>query len=342
MRMHTVAAIVLLTIGLLMPGPSAKAADAVADFYNGKTVTIYVGVAAGGVYSQFAQILATHLGRHIPGNPNIIVQHQVGAGGLIAINHVYNVAPKDGTVVLTPNSGLAKRFILGEGNTLYDPAKFHWLGGWGEAVNDCTVWKTAPATTLEEARTKELVIGAIDTGSNTYTNPLLMNNLLGTKFKIVPGYGGGSQIRLAMERGEVHGFCGQFDGWKTAKPQWLKEGKLAHLVQLSSKRSADMPNTPLLSEFARNDEEKQILTFVQSGIEDRAFVAPPGVPAERLAALAKAYEDTLKDPKFLEETSRAKFDVTYVSGDEIQKFVESMMKMKPETVEKLKKATGRT
>jgi tripartite-type tricarboxylate transporter receptor subunit TctC len=340
MRLRISTAIALIAAFLFIS--PAKAADAVADFYKGKTVIIYVGVAAGGVYSQFAQILAAHLGDHIPGNPNIVVQHQVGAGGLIAINHVYNVAPKDGTVVLTPNSGLAKRFILGEGNTLYDPAKFHWLGGWGEAVNDCTVFKTAPATTFEEAKVKEVVIGAIDTGSNTYTNPLLMNNLLGTKFKIVPGYGGGSKIRLAMERGEVHGFCGQFDGWKTAKPEWLAEGKLAHLVQLSSKRSADMPNTPLLSEFARNDEEKQILTFVQSGIEDRAFVAPPGVPADRLAALAKAYEDTLKDPKFLAETKRAKFDVTYVPGKEIQDFVESMMKMKPETIAKLKKATGRS
>lgn len=340
MRLRILATLALIAGALFATG-SAKAADAVADFYKGKTVTIYVGVAVGGVYSQFAQTLATHLGSHIPGNPNVIVQHQVGAGGLIAINHVYNVAPKDGTVVLTPNSGLAKRFILGEGNTLYDPAKFHWLGGWGEAVNDCTVFKTAPATTMEEAKSKEVVIGAIDTGSNTYTNPLLMNNILGTKFKIVPGYGGGSQIRLAMERGEVHGFCGQFDGWKTAKPEWLAEGKLAHLVQLSTKRSADMPNTPLLSEFARNDEEKQILTFVQSGIEDRAFVAPPGVPADRLAALGKAYMDTLSDPKFLDDTKRLKFDVTPVPGKEIQTFVESMMKMKPETVAKLKAATGR-
>jgi tripartite-type tricarboxylate transporter receptor subunit TctC len=342
MRMRLAAIFALIAAAFALIAPPAKAADAVADFYKGKTVTIFVGVAAGGVYSQFAQLLATHLGKHIPGNPNVIVQHQVGAGGLIAINHVYNVAPKDGTVVLTPNSGLAKRFILGEGNTLYDPAKFHWLGGWGEAVNDCTVFKTAPATTFEEAKTKEVVIGAIDTGSNTYTNPLLMNNLLGTKFKIVPGYGGGSQIRLAMERGEVHGFCGQFEGWKTAKPEWLADGKLSHLVQLSSKRSADMPNTPLLSEFAKDDEEKQILTFVQSGVEDRAIVAPPGVPADRLAALSKAYEDTLKDSKFLEDTKRSKFDVTYVTGKEIQDFVGSMMKMKPDTVERLKKATGRT
>jgi len=340
MQLRSWATIALAAVMALFAQGQAQA-DAVADFYKGKTVTLYVGVAAGGVYSLFAQTLANHLGQHIPGNPSVIVQHQTGAGGLIAINHVYNVAPKDGTVVLTPNSGLAKRYILGVGNTMYDPAKFHWLGGWGEAVNDCTVFKTAPATTLEEAREKEVIIGAIDTGSNTYTNPLVINNILGTKFKIVPGYRGGSQIRLAMERGEVHGFCGQFEGWKTAKPEWLRDGKLAHLVQLSTKRSADMPNTPLLSEFARNDEDREILTFVQSGIEDRAMVAPPGVPKDRLAALEKAYMATLNDPKFRADAGKQKFTIIPVSGREIHDFIDKMMKMKPETIEKLKVATGR-
>ena len=203
------------------------------------------------------------------------------------------------------------------------------------------MFKTAPATTLEQAREKEVVIGAIDTGSNTYTNPLVINNVLGTKFKIVPGYGGGSQIRLAMERGEVHGFCGQFEGWKTAKPEWLRDGKLAHLVQLSTKRSADMPGTPLLSEFARNDEEREILTFVQSGIEDRAMVAPPGVPKDRLAALEKAYMATLNDPKFREDAGKQKFVINPVSGSELHAFIDKMMKMKPATIDKLKVATGR-
>jgi tripartite-type tricarboxylate transporter receptor subunit TctC len=336
------ARVVKLALALCAALAAAPAhAQSVADFYKGKTVSIYVGVAAGGVYSTFAQILANHMGRHIPGNPTVIVQHQVGAGGLIAINNVYNALPKDGTIVLTPNSGLAKRYILGEGNTMYDPAKFHWIGGWGEAVNDCTVWKTAPATSIEEAREKEVIIGAIDTGSNTYTNPLLMNNILGTKFKIVPGYGGGSQIRLAMERNEVHGFCGQYEGWTSAKPEWLKEGRLVHLVQLSSKRSPEMPNVRLLSEFARNDEERTILTFVQSGVEDRAMVVAPGVPMDRVQALETAYMATLTDPKFVEEANKQKFDIRPVPGKEIQDFVGSMMKMPPETVDKLKKATGR-
>ena len=321
------------------PG-SAFAADAVADFYKGKTVSVFVGLAAGGVYSTFAQTLSKHLARHIPGNPTVVVQHQPGAGGLVAANNVYNALPKDGTVVFTPSGSLTKRIVLGEPEAKFDPRKWNWLGGWGEAVNDCSVWKTAPATTLEEAKTKEVIIGTIDTGSNTHQNPQLINNILGTKMKLVPGYGGGSQVRLAMERGEVHGFCGQFEGWKSAKPEWLAEGKIAHLVQLASKRSADMPNTPLLSELARNDEEREIFRFIQSGVEDRAMVMAPGVPADRVAAMAKAYIDTLRDPQFIEDAGKQKFEIFPTSGPEIRESIEEMMKLKPETVAKVRKAIG--
>ena len=187
---------------------------------------------------------------------------------------------------------------------------------------------------------KEVVIGTIDPGSNTHTNPLLMNNMLGTKFKLVPGYGGGSQVRLAMERGEVHGFCGQFEGWKSAKPLWLKEGKLAHLVQLASKRSADMPNTPLLSEFAKSDEEKQIFGFIQSSIEDRAMVMAPGVPADRAAAMEKAYMALLADPAFVADANKQKFEIDPVASDEIRKTITAMLAMKPEQIKKIRKAQG--
>ena len=332
-----IAAIVAMGSGAFA---QAAKADAVSDFYKGKTVTIYVGLAAGGIYSLMAQNMAKHLGSHIPGNPNFIVQHQPGAGGLIAANNVYNVLPKDGTVLFTPNGGMSKRYKLGEPQAKYDPEKWNWLGGWGEAVNDCTVWKTAPATTLKEAMQKEVVIGTIDTGSNTHTNPLLMNNMLGTKFKLVPGYGGGSQIRLAMERGEVHGFCGQFEGWKSAKPEWLRDGKLAHLIQLSSKRSADMPNTPLLSEFARNDEERQIFTFIQSSIEDRAIVMAPGIPADRVAAMEKAVMAMFKDPAFVADANKQKFEIDPVSGKEIKDTITQMMKVAPASVAKIRKAQG--
>ncbi len=330
----------LAAIVSLALAPAAQAADPIADFYKGKTVSIYVGLAAGGVYSTFAQTLAKHMTRHIPGNPTIVVQHQPGASGLIAANNVYNVLPKDGTVMLTLSGSLTKRIVLGEPEAKFDPLKWNWIGGWGEAVNDCTVWKSSPATTLEEAKTKEVVIGTLDTGSNTHTNPLLINNILGTKMKLVSGYNGGSQVRLAMERGEVHGFCGQFEGWKSAKPEWLADGKLAHLVQLASKRSADMPNTPLLSELARNDEEREIFRFIQSGLEDRASVMAPGVPAARAATMQKAYIDTLNDPQFLEDATKLKFEIFPTTGQEVRASIEQMMQLKPETVAKVRKAMG--
>ena len=330
----------LAAIVSLALAPAAQAADPIADFYKGKTVSIYVGLAAGGVYSTFAQTLAKHMTRHIPGNPTIVVQHQPGASGLIAANNVYNVLPKDGTVMLTLSGSLTKRIVLGEPEAKFDPLKWNWIGGWGEAVNDCTVWKSSPATTLEEAKTKEVVIGTLDTGSNTHTNPLLINNILGTKMKLVSGYNGGSQVRLAIERGEVHGFCGQFEGWKSVKPEWLAAGRLAHLVQLASKRSPDMPNTPLLSEFARNEEEKAIFEFVQSSLEDRSMVMAPDVPKDRVAAMRKAYMETLRDKEFLAEANGQQFEISPIEADDIVRYVEKAYTIKPDAIAKIRKAQG--
>lgn len=324
---------------LALAGSGPATADAVEDFYKGKTVQVYVGVAAGGLYSTFAQILVRHMGKHMPGNPKFIVEHQPGAGGIVAANNVYNALPKDGTVVFTPLSQTAKRVVLGDPAPKYDPQKWHWLGGWGESMVTCSVWRTV-ATTLEDAKQKEIVIGAFDTGSLTYTYPLAANNLLGTKFKIVLGYGGGNEVRIAMERNEAQGLCAQYDGWKSTRPQWLTENKLAHLVQFASKRSPDVPNTPTLSELARNDEERQIMKFIESGIEDRAMVAAPGVPMDRVAALEKAYMATLRDPAFMAEAAKVKLNIEPISGKDIRAFVDQIVALKPEIVAKIKKAMG--
>jgi tripartite-type tricarboxylate transporter receptor subunit TctC len=340
MTLRTRGVVAFLCAALLWGAAGSARADAVEDFYKGKTVTIYVGVAVGGLYSTFAQTLARFMGKHIPGNPRVIVEHQTGAGGMVAANNVYNVLAKDGTVIFTPVSQTAKRVVLGDPAPKYDPLKWNWLGGWGEGVYDCSVFKTAPATTIEQAREKEVVIGAFDAGSITYTHPLAINNLLGTKMKIVQGYPGGNEVRIAMERGEVHGFCGQFDGWKSTRPQWLAEGRLAHLIQLASKRSPDMPNTPLLSEFAKTDEERQIMKFLETGLDDRALVAAPGVPADRLAALEKAYMATLRDPEFVAEAAKLKFDIHPITGKEIRDFVEQILALKPQIVDKIKKVMG--
>lgn len=329
--------VVVLGIFVLLASPNARA-DSVEDFFHGKTVNVYVGLAPGGGYSTFAQILCNYLGKHIPGNPTVIVKHMPGAGGIKALNYVYNAAPKDGTAVITPNAGPTRRFVLGAEGAKYDPLKFNWLGGWGDSMFVLTVLNTAPVKSLKEAMEKEAILGAIGKGDVTYQNPTLMNNTLGTKFKIIPGYRGGSQIRLAMEKGELEGWCGQLMGWKTFKPEWTREGKLVHLVQLTDKPSPDLPGVPRLVDFAQNEEQRQMFRFVQSGIEDRTFAAPPGVPADRLAALEKAYLATLNDPAFKEEATKQKYDVDPKTSKEVFEIIETMMKMSPELVAKLKKA----
>jgi tripartite-type tricarboxylate transporter receptor subunit TctC len=319
--------------------PGGARADEVADFYKGKSVRVIVGVAAGGLYSSFAQILARHMGKHMPGNPNFIVENQLGAGGMVATNSVYNALPKDGTVVTTPLSQTARRVVLGDPAPKYDPRKFHWLGGWGEAIVTCSVWKTAAAN-LEEAKQKEVVIGAFDAGSLTYTYPLALNTIIGTKFKIVLGYSGGNDVRVAMERNEAQGLCAQYDGWKSTRPQWLAEGKLAHLLQFASKRSSDIPDVPTLGEFAKTDEDRQIMKFIEWGIEDRAMVVAPGVPLDRVAALEKAYMATLNDPEFLAEAAKQNFEIQPISGKAITDYVNEVMALKPEIVAKIKKVMG--
>jgi hypothetical protein len=187
--------------------------------------------------------------------------------------------------------------MLGMIKGAYDPAKFIWLGGWGEAVNTITLFKdNAPVKTLEEAKDTEVLLASIGKASTTYAIPALVKNTLGLKFKIISGYRGGAPIRVAIEKGEVHGWAGQWVGWKFSRPDWVRDGRLVHLLQLASKSAPDLKHVPLLSSFARNVEQRQMFDAVQTAIADRAFAAPPGVPADRVAALRTAYEKTLRDP----------------------------------------------
>jgi tripartite-type tricarboxylate transporter receptor subunit TctC len=194
--------------------------------------------------------------------------------------------------------------------------------------------------TLEEATQKEVILGSIGKTSDTHTFPTLLNNTLGTKFKIIPGYRGGARIRLAMEKGEVQGWCGQWMGWKSRKPEWIKEGKLVHLVQFVSKRSPDLPDVPIVSEFAQNEEQRKMFQFVQSGMDNRTFAAPPGVPADRVEVLQKAYMETLNDPDFKAEAAKKKYDIYPQTAQEIQSAVKEMLSLSPDIVEKLKVNMG--
>jgi len=328
-------------LGVAAMPVSAPLADDVADFYKGKTLSVYVGVSPGGLYSVFAQMAARHMGQYIPGRPTIIVQHMAGAGGTKALSYVYSVAPKDGSVAITPNSSVDKRVVLKIGNPKYDPSKMRWLGGWGEAVFTLSLRKDiAPVRTLAETKNKEVILGAIGKTSNPYMIPAMLKNLYGSKFKIITGYRGGAPIRLAIEKGEVQGWCGQYLGWQLTKPDWIRDGKLVHLVQLASEKHPDLPDVPLLSEFARNDEERRMFKFVETGISDRAFAVAPGVPDDRAMALQTAFFKLLADPKFLAEAKTHKYAIRPIPGEKIQAFVNDMMSMNPKTVEDLRRAMG--
>lgn len=331
----SLAAVVMVAAGAVKPA----SADDVAQFYAGKTVNIVVGFEAGGFYSTFNVILARHLGRHIPGKPTVIAQHMPGAGGMVALNWGYNVAPKDGTVILSPSPGVPLRVPLGLDKPTYDAARLQWLGGWSEGVNTVTVRKDlAPAATVEAARKTEVILGAISKSSNTYTVPALMNNMLGTRFRLITGYQGGAPMRLAMEKGEIHGYSAQADGWKMIDHPWLKSGNLVHLVQLASKPSAEFAGVPLLSSFARDGDETAILKAIESGVADRALAVAPGVPAERVAALARALQEALRDPAFTKETAAAKFEIDPIPSATIQAFVAGISTLKPETISRMKRA----
>jgi tripartite-type tricarboxylate transporter receptor subunit TctC len=339
-RTFTAFAVAATTTALLIP--AGAMAQTAADFYKGKTVSVFVGVSPGGIYSSFAQLLARHMGKHIPGQPTVIVKHMPGAGGTKAVNFVYNVAPKDGTAVITPNAGIPKKPYLKIGKAKYDPTKMHWVGGWGEAINTVALLKPSPVSTLKEAMEKEVVLGAIGKTSNTFLLPAMMNNLLGTKFKIIPGYRGGSPVRLAIEKREVAGWAGQWLGWKLRKPDWVRDGKLVHLVQLGSRRAPDLPDVPLLTDFAKTEKQRAMFSFVQSGIADRALALPPGVPADRVAAIGDGYQKTLRDPAFLTDAKKSRFNISPVSGAEITKFITDTAALSASTIEEIRAAMGLT
>lgn len=329
----------LLAGGIAMMSGPALAAGA-GDFYKGKTLKIYIGVSAGGIYGTFAHMLSKHVSKHMPHNAGAIITSLRGAGGTKAMNYVYNVAPQDGTVAITPNGGIVERVLLGLGKPKYDPVKMQWLGGWGEAVNTVTIRKDAGVNSIQEAMQKEVVLGAIGRSSSTATIPQLMNNVLGTKFKIITGYRGGSPIRKAIETGELHGWAGQWLGWKLRKADWIRDGKIVNLVQIASKRAPDLQNVPLLTDLAKNDEQRKLLEFVAIKIADKAFAVAPGVPKARAAVLSKAYMATLRDSAFLNEMINRSYDIDPIEGSVITAHVKKIMATPKPFVAKVKKALG--
>ena len=323
---------------LICISSSSAAQDAVADFYRGKQVTIMVGFTAGGSSSLYAQALARHMGRYLPGSPNFIVQHVPGAGGLVVANTIANTVTRDGTAFAITGRTAAIEPLLGNANAKFDGRKFGWLGTANVEYTTCLAWHTAPVKTLQDAMAKELIVSGTGSDATEVVWPKAANKLLGTKFKIVLGYPGSTEMLLALERGEVEGNCGL--GWtfiKLRKADWLRDKKINVLFQWSLRSHPDIPDVPLIIDRARTPEDRKVFEFLFAPQEmGRPFFAPPGVPPERLAALRLAFERTLKDSQFLADADKMGLEVQHVGGEAIEKLLERLYASPKEVIERAK------
>ncbi len=331
-------------VGLGLAGVAL--ADDVADFYKGKTINIVVGYSPGGGYDQVSRIMIRHLPKYIPGNPHMVVQNMPGAGTVIAANFVTHTSPRDGTVIGMYGDMMLVAPLLKLQGVQFDPRQFGWLGSFASRPTPVIfVRSDAPATTLEEAKVKEDLIGASGPDA-TSSYALLANDILGTKFKVIMGYkGGSSDMNLAIERGEVHGRASwDWFALNHDKPEWVPTGFVKVLVQLALERNPapGLKDVPLAMDIAKTEEDKQILELVLgTGKFLRSYSLPPGVPADRLAALRKAFRDVTLDPEFIKEiTGVYPPGVDYQGPDAIEGFMKKVYAFPPRVIERSARYVG--
>ncbi len=311
----TAAVSAILAGGIAAP----VSADAIADFYKNKTVTVMVPSGLGATLGLYGRLLTGHFARHIPGNPTVILTSRPGGGGTKGAAFAYNVAPKNGTFIAEI---LSASIISGKlRNMKFDAAKFQWIGSIAQRPIVVSTWHTAPATTIKDARKTMVIMGSTGVGSETYIVPALMNALLGTKFKIVKGYKGGAAINKAMEQGEVQGRMQYWSGWTAGKPHWLRDNKLRHLIQYGP-QIKELPNVPRFDDLLKSKTHKQMLAFMSASPRiGMGFWLAPGVPHDKVSALRKAFMATMKDPAFLADAKKRRAPVQPISGEKLQKIV---------------------
>jgi tripartite-type tricarboxylate transporter receptor subunit TctC len=331
----------VLVGALCVLAPASVRADAIEDFYRNKDVQVLVGNPAGGGYDVYARFLARHLGRFIPGQPRIVVVNMPGANGMIMTNHMFNRAVRDGTVIGMPNRSDPTEPLFGNDQARYDARAFNWLGSMNNEVSICGAWHTTRMTRFDDLKSRELIVGGTGPGDDTVMFPTVINNVLGTKMRIVTGYPGGNDLNIALERGEIEGRCGMsYSSLTGTRPEWLRENRFNILLQISTAKHTALGAIPVVIELAANDRQRQIMRLLFARqLWGRPFVAPPDVPAPRVAALRKAFTDTMNDPQFRDEAGRAKLEITPVDGDTIQKEVVDIYKTSPEVIAAAKQAT---
>lgn len=311
-------------LGLLAPVSSSNA-EGIAEFYKDKRLTFIVGNAAGGDYDTWTRLISRYFPKHLPGSPTIIVQNMPGAGGIRATNHLFNVAAQDGSVLGVTSRNSSFKALAREQGVLFDPTKFNWIGSPEVTNRVCVVASNAPVRTVEELMEKELIMAGAGAGTALSTIPPMLNRFLGTKMKLVEGYKSSNDAKLAIDRGEVHGLCQSLTALQRAYGADLQNGKLRILFSMESKPIPGI-DAPSIVQYTKNDQQRQVLALFSMGTElGRPMMAPPNVPADRVAALRAAYAATLQDADLKAEADKQGMVVTPTSGEQIQKMIAQLM-----------------
>jgi tripartite-type tricarboxylate transporter receptor subunit TctC len=324
--------------------PVASSAQTVEQFYKGKTIDLVVGASPGGGYDIYGRAVARYWGKHIPGNPMFAVRNMPGASGMAMLRHTSRVAARDGLVVGT-SFPLAILKPLMDKRDDYLPTSFSFIGSANQETRVCLAMKNQPVKTMDDALTKEMVMGGNAPGGAPHDTPIILNNLLGTKFKLVAGYPGTQEIALAVERGEVGGICGF--GWTSLmsqQPQWVTDNKINILVQIAMEPypALEKRGVPMIWKWVKTDEQKQVLEFLMAEqVYGRPFLGPPNIPADRLAALRAGFMATMKDPEFLAEAQKLGIEIDPVSGEKFEALIKHVAAAPPAIIDKAVNALKR-
>jgi tripartite-type tricarboxylate transporter receptor subunit TctC len=332
----------IMSMSLLLAAAATMArAQSPAAFYSGKTISILIGAGEGGAYSIYGQLAAEYLRKFLPGNPTVIVQSMPGAGGIKATDYLANVAPKDGTALGMLLDLAAVTQVLEPRTVRYDLSKFSVIGSFITDNPVVMVRADTGARNFAEFKSKSIVVGASGKGSQTYVHPALLKEVLGANLRIVTGYRGSADISLALERGEVQAQSATWVSWQARHADWIRRKEIIPIVQAGLRKESDLPDVPLMLELATSDSDRQVLELMSSGSQiGRALFAPPGVPADRIAALRNAFDTMVKDRDFLEAAAKRKLVVGPTPGPEVQAIIQNVVSYSPAVVERARAVSG--
>ena len=341
-RAKVTSAVAAAMTALLGGLPSLPAhAQSPEDFYRGKQIVFIIPVAAGGDYDLWARMIIRHLGNHVPGKPSVLPQNMPGGGQITAANHLFNVSPRDGSVIGMIGRNLPNQALFKQPNVQFDPVKFNWLGSPELTSRVCGAMTASGVTTGEDLFEKELLMGGAGANTAVSTTPLLLHNVLGMKLKLIEGYGSTNAVMLAMERGEVQGICQTYMGIKNGNEDWLTSGRFKILFNLERNPIPGV-DAPTIYKFTKTQEQRDLIGLFNSSVElGRPVAAPPDVPADRVTALRRAFDATMADAEFLADAARQKLEINTLTGEQLDELIVALMRTPPDISAKMESVTRR-